>query len=129
MEQKGQFNIGAVVAKKGNADDIRLIVFGDQYAFSTPMIAYSSSEAMDFRSLEYLGNSLLLLDGKKELLELKNKATFNHSLYKISETEFPDAVRKTFLVCLLLPMVLIISTGFYFSWRRRILLNEKVDCK
>lgn len=129
MEQKGQFNIGAVVAKKGNADDIRLIVFGDQYAFSTPMIAYSSSEAMDFRSLEYLGNSLLLLDGKKELLELKNKATFNHSLYKISETEFPDAVRKTFLVCLLMPMVLIISTGFYFSWRRRILINEKVDCK
>lgn len=129
IEQKGQFNLAAVVTDKNKAGDIRLIVFGDQYAFSTPMIAYSSSESMDFRSMEYLGNSLLLLEGEKELLELKNKAGFNHSLYKVSEAEFPDAVRKTFLLCIVLPVAVIISAGLWFSWKRRKLIDEKIARK
>ncbi|MCQ2241478.1 GldG family protein [Treponema sp.] len=118
-ETKGQFNIAAAVSLKDNPENLRLILMGDQYALSTPMIAYSSGEAMDFRSMEFLGNGLLLLNGDKELLALKNKSFFNYSLYKVSESDFGDAVRKTFILCFMVPVALILSAGLYFAFIRR----------
>ncbi|WP_407399092.1 Gldg family protein [Treponema sp.] len=118
-ELKGEFTIAAAVSKKDNPEDIELILLGDQYALSTPMISYSSSDAMDFRSMEFLGNSLLLLSGEKDLLALKNKSTFNHSLYKISEQEIEEAVRKTFFITIILPILMIIGAGLYSAYRRR----------
>lgn len=118
-QDRGSFTIGAAVSAKENAEDIRLILIGDQYCFSTPMLAYSSSQAMDFRPMEFLGNSLLMLDGSKELLALKNKSVFNYSLYKVSDAELSGYVRKTFFICIVLPAIIILAGAVIIDYKRR----------
>lgn len=122
-ETTNQFTIAATVSKKETPNEIDLIVFADQYAFSTPMISYSSNQTIDFRSLEFLGNSLLLLSNEKDLLTLKNKNTFNHSLYKISDTEMSKAIKKTFFISLIIPFILLTLLKIFFYYKRRKILK------
>ncbi|MBQ0039129.1 MAG: Gldg family protein [Treponema sp.] len=118
-EEKGPFSMAAYVHEKDLDGNLRAVYFADQYAFSTPMISYSSGETMDFRAFDFLGNCLLLLNGQKDLLALKNKSVFNYSLYKISDQKLAWAVRKAFFISFVLPLVIIIGLGIYFKISRR----------
>ena len=85
------------------------IVFGDQYAVDTNLIAFTSSNRtggngqtvplIDDRSLHFLTDSLLQLSGQTELLALKNKSRTDTSLYKTRAR----SVRAVFCVTILLP--------------------------
>lgn len=118
-EERGPFNIAACVCDREKNDDIKLILLADQYALSTPMISYSSGQTIDWRSLEFLGNGILMLCGQKDLLQLKNKSVFNHSLYKVSSNELPAAVQKTFFICLAIPAIIIVGVGIFSKGKRR----------
>ena len=69
--------------------------------------------------MEFLGNSLLMLDGSKELLALKNKSVFNYSLYKVSDAELRGYVRKTFFICIVLPAIIILAGAVIIDYKRR----------
>ena len=124
--ERKSFVISAAVMKKNNPENLCMILFSDQYAFSNPMISYSSIEnSMDMRSLEYLGNGILLLCNERELLNIKNKPVFNYSLYKISGDRFLSAVGKTLLFAFCFPILLYIVLGVYFKiyYKKRIVIK------
>lgn len=108
--------ISAAVLEKDKPENLCMILFSDQYAFSNPMISYSSVEnSMDMRSLEFLGNGILLLCNENELLNIKNKPVFNYSLYKITGDKFLSAVEKTLLFAFSFHILLYIVLGVYFK--------------
>ena len=61
-----------------------IILFGDQYAFSTMMLNYTAGNTGDFRSLDFLTDSLISLQGQQAILSLKNRNYTDTSLYKVS---------------------------------------------
>ncbi len=101
-----QFDVCVELQKDGRAT---CIVFGDQYAVDTNLIAFTSSNRtggngqtvplIDDRSLHFLTDSLLQLSGQTELLALKNKSRTDTSLYKTRAM----SVRAVFCVTILLP--------------------------
>lgn len=116
--EQGSFAVCASAAKNGSTVP-SLIFCADQYAFSTPLLSYSSNERLDIRSLDFLCSSLLLLNGETELLALKNKSVRNTALYKLDGENFSQAARKSLLLSLALPALIILSLGFSFRISRR----------
>ena len=97
-------------------DHPSFFVMGDQYAFCSTMIAFSSGEngVLDLRSLEFLSDSLLILNGQDALVKLKRGNPKSiHSRNNVHE-----------FVCLLLPLGIIVFLFILFNLRRKA-FNEK----
>jgi ABC-type uncharacterized transport system involved in gliding motility auxiliary subunit len=107
----------------GNAGE--LVVFADQYAFSTLMLGYTAGNSGDFRSLDFLTDRLLELEGQGAILPLKNRNYISTSLYKISADE---RYRKQLPVILLncgIPLLIIVLVALCFVLTRKKNNNRK----
>lgn len=120
-QEYSSFSVCAFSAKE-NEKSPSLILFADQYAFSDSLLSYNSNSILDVdsRSLDFLCNGIFILNGEDELLTLKNKTTFNTSVYKISNENLREAAIKTLLITCFLPIFINLTIGFvFFSKRRR----------
>ncbi|HAZ96403.1 MAG TPA: hypothetical protein DCW73_04020, partial [Treponema sp.] len=120
-QEYSSFSVCAFSAKE-NEKSPSLILFADQYAFSDSLLSYNSNSILDVdsRSLDFLCNGIFILNGEDELLGLKNKTTFNTSVYKISNENLREAAIKTLLTTCFLPIFINLTIGFvFFSKRRR----------
>lgn len=108
-------------ASKENEKSPSLILFADQYAFSDSLLSYNSNSIFDVdsRSLDFLCNGIFMLNGEDGLLSLKNKTSSSTIIYKVSTENIRGAAIKTILVTCLLPLFLILTTGFIFCLGRR----------
>ena len=120
-EEYSTFTVCASSTKE-NEKSPSLILFADQYAFSDSLLSYNSNSIFDVdsRSLDFLCNGIFMLNGEYELLNLKNKTTFNTTLYKISNENIRDAAIKTLFTTCVLPIFTNLTISFiFFSKRRR----------
>lgn len=115
QDEKGPFIVACKLTGKidgyyttGSGISKGLIVFGDQYAFSTDMLNYSSGTNGDYRSLDFLADSLLDLQGQGAILPLKNRNYATTSLYKISLADLHDYRLQTCLLTCGIPVVLLL---------------------
>ena len=83
------------------------------------MIAYSSSSVVDMRSLEFLSDSVLKLNAEEALAALKNKNSFNKTLYKIPAENLAEAAKKAVASSVLIPLAVIIAAAVIFIIKRR----------
>lgn len=101
-----------------NQQKADVIVFGDQYAYTTMMFNYAAGSVGDLRSMDYLLDSLLFLNGQEEILPLKNRSYKNTSLYKVNV----DSSLKTKVLLAVVLVPLLILTLLYLAvstWRKR----------
>ncbi len=120
-EETGQFIVCAEVKKEGS-ENPSLIVLGEQYTFSDQILSYGSTSLSDTdsRSLDFLCCALLALSGEKGLLELRGKAVFNLSLYKLSGEDFEKIATLALFSSIAFPFfLLLIFWGVFFIRRRR----------
>ncbi len=115
----GEFCVGALLRKKDD-ENPSAIIFGDQYAFASSMIGYSSSQySVDTRSLEFLSDSMLLLNGEKSVLDLKNGRVRNSGLYKKSLDEIYSKRHGVFALLVIAPALVLFSMAMIVRVRRR----------
>lgn len=97
------------------------ILLGDQYAFHSSMIAYSSGQSLDLRSLDFLSDCLLTLSENNELLKIKNKSTQIKGLYKVDKQneKFYKLIRITLLLSIIIPVLFTGITAAASSIKRR----------
>ena len=115
----GEFCVGALLRKKDD-ENPSAIIFGDQYAFASSMIGYSSSQySVDTRSLEFLSDSMLLLNGEKSVLDLKNGRVRNSGLYKKSLDEIYSKRHGFFALLVIAPALVLFSMAMIVRMRRR----------
>lgn len=126
-EETGKFNVAVSVKKAGDKTPF-LIATGDQYSFSTGMIGYSSSGTiMDSRSLDFLADSILLINGETALLDLKKSGYSNTGLYKTTpEKLYRSRIFVMFMSCVI-PILILAAIFVIVTIRRKKLagvLNE-----
>lgn len=109
--EKGRFSIAACACREGKT---ALYVIGDQYALSSRMMAFAaaSTGTMDTRALEFVSDSLLRLEGQGELLKLKKPAP-------LSQGGQASDVRRAFVLCLILPFILMAAAFASIRMARR----------
>lgn len=118
-DESGQFCVSALLRKKGD-ENPSAIVFGDQYAFASGMIGYSSSQSsVDTRSLEFLSDSMLSLNGEQKVLDLKNGRLRNSGLYKKSLDEIYSSRHGVFSLLVIVPALILFSIAMIVHLRRR----------
>ena len=117
-QPKSSFTVAVQAVKRGDSVP-SLIVLGDQYALHSGMIAYSSSSVVDMRSLEFLSDSVLKLNAEEALAALKNKNSFNKTLYKIPAENLAEAAKKAVASSVLIPLAVIIAAAVIFIIKRR----------
>ena len=108
-EETGSFTL-SVCAYRGN--QALFYVLGDQYAFSSQMVAFSSSPSgmLDTRCLSFLTDSILHLEGQEALLKIKNKGKrYGGQSAPLSENEESGLFRRFLCSCLLFPLLVILA--------------------
>ncbi len=125
-EEFSGFNLAAAVYRK-NSKVPSLIVLGDQYAFCSGMINYTSSSALDTRNLEFLSDTYFTLNGEENLVQVKNKTKFDYSLNKIDLTNFSSATFTAFLWNILVPIIFYAALFTVRTVLRRRFNNEKIQ--
>lgn len=127
-DSKDEFStsILAACAYKASSNNPSLILVGDQYAFSTAMINYSSSDFVDTKNLEVLTDSYFKLNGDSKLVEVKNKTQFDYSLSKISSEDFAKKAFNVLLINILLPLAIYFVLLILEIFMRRKFNNEKI---
>ena len=117
--EKGSFAVASAIFKGEQSAPLAIII-GDEYTFSTPLMAYSSTEQnADLRSLEFLSDSILTLTGNEEILDLKNKRVSNNSLYKISQNDFGRASFLTILLTSAIPLFILCVAAIFVHIKRK----------
>ncbi len=106
-EETGRFDVSVSMRKKDESVP-QLIVLGDQYALTSNMINYASEQSLDLRSLDFLTDSLLVLNNEKAILDVKNKNQFNSSLYKVSLYSLINAKYKVILLDCGIPVLIVL---------------------
>jgi len=118
-EDVGEFDVAVELLKK-DSKELSVIVFGDQYCFSTNILPYISSEQMlDTRSLDFIVSSIIRLNGEEELLRLKNKNNIDTSLSKINGNNFDSYKKQTLGFVCLLPAILLSALWLFMFFRRK----------
>ncbi|MCR5217978.1 Gldg family protein [Treponema sp.] len=117
--------VTAVSVKKKGAGQPSLIVYGDQYGFSTPMLRMISSTKPDLRTLNFLSDSLMTLTGREDLNSLKYKFASTANLNKVSLTEREAASKKVYAAMIVIPLFISLAAYLLTLAVRRKLLNEK----
>lgn len=106
-EETGQFNIAVSASRPGEKTPF-LIATGDQYAFTSQMIGYTSSTTgIDARSLDFLAESLMSVSGEKSLLELKRSSKTNTELYKVTQENLSGAKIPVLAFTILIPLLML----------------------
>lgn len=97
-----------------------LYVLGDQYAFSTLMFNYSAGSSGDFRSLDFLTDSLLKLEGEEAILPLKNRNYVSTQITKKQPDELhQDRLPVTTVVCAVPLMIIALLAVICILLRRK----------
>ncbi len=120
-ELLGQKTLAALLKRDGEPSTI---VWADQYSLNSSLIAFTSSQTPDLRSLSFLSDSLLLLNGEADLLYLKNKNIQDTSLSKVSPEELSSSAFATITLTLFIEAALIAIfaiTIFILRKKRRLL--------
>lgn len=127
-DSKDEFStsILAAYAYKNSSDNPSLILLGDQYAFSTPMLNYSSSDFVDTRNLEVLTDAYFKLNGESKLIEVKNRVQFDYSLSKVNSDDFTKKSLDVLLTNILLPLGIYFVLLIFEIFMRRKFNNEKI---
>ncbi|MBP5463833.1 MAG: GldG family protein, partial [Treponema sp.] len=115
-DEQGSFPC-AVRASRGGKP--AFYVWGDQYALSSRMMAFSTgpSGAVDTRGLELLSDSLLRLMGQGELLKLKKPA-------RLSSDGQASTLKTASAVCLIFPLILLLALFTILRIERKRLIHR-----
>ncbi len=118
-EKTEQYNLAVSLTKRDEKNP-SLIATGDQYAYSSEMIGYSSSpSAMDVRGLDFLSSCVLRLSGEDALYELKQSEKSNTSLNKVSLDRLYQLRVPVILVTCIVPLLALAAVAMALSVRRR----------
>ncbi len=106
--------------------DVSAIYFADQYAFDSRMISYASSGKIDLGSLEFLHDSLMVLDGQNELLQIKNKSIFKNKSRSLKYGEYVSSMSSGFILMILAPFICNFILFIIKIFLRKRIFNEKI---
>ena len=108
----------SVLCASSKAGNITL-VSGDLFVHNLLLSLAGGAEG-DFRNLNFLTSELLLLNGEEPLAALKEKGSYDTSLYKITdEAEFREALRLTLSVNFIFsPLAVLIFMLIVFGKRK-----------
>lgn len=126
-EQEYKTSIVAASLQKKTSQSIDAIIFTDEYTFTSAMIAYSSGKILDVRSLEFLGDSLLKLNGESEVVNLKRKSSFTSTLYKVTDSDFEYCKKNVYLMIFIIPLMINLTICLAAKFIRRRFNDEKSE--
>ncbi|QOS39976.1 hypothetical protein DYE49_05715 [Treponema rectale] len=117
--------VTSAVITKTNKKVPDLIVYGDQYGFNTQILNVISSSVPDFRTLNFLSDSILKLTGREELSELKYKFTQTNTLNKMQNENRSESKNRVYTLIIILPVILNIAAYCAVRFYRRRRFYEK----
>lgn len=102
-------------------DNPEVVVLPDQYFAMNLLLELSSGGVSDFRNLDFILHSILVLNNEQELLKLQNSGFRNTDLFKLSNTvQFNTAKNVSLLfVFIIIPLLYLISAITIYIVRRR----------
>lgn len=97
-----------------------IVVLGDQYSLCSGLMTDKERQSVDSRALDFVCDSLLVLNGQEEFVRLKNKSySENSTFYKLAMSDMRRYEIMTIVLTCIVPSVIILFAYIYFSRKRK----------
>ena len=97
-----------------------IIVMGDQYSLCSGLMTDRERQIVDSRALDFVCDSLLVLNGQEKFVTLKNKSySENSAFYKLSANDMRCYEIISIVFTCIVPAVIILFVSIYFFKKRK----------
>lgn len=97
-----------------------IIVMGDQYSLCSGLMTDRERQSVDSRALDFVCDSLLVLNGQEKFVSLKNKSySENSAFYKLSANDMHRYEIISIVFTCIVPAVIILFVSIYFFKKRK----------